>query len=126
MKTYRNVRYVVATNHVCFVTAMTLEEAAVAWNRLRERGTLAPKSFRATPYLALVDDPDAPTIWAEVETYYRLRDAYRPAKAPPVEVNLFEEREAAEAAAREINEWSEARVVVVAFTSVLDEGVVWR
>jgi hypothetical protein len=61
-----------------------------------------------------------------VETYYRLRDAYRPAKAPPVEVNLFEEREAAEAAAREINEWSEARVVVVAFTSVLDEGVVWR
>ena len=132
MREYTCARYVIATTATCFVAEKTAAAATAQWESLLADGHITPEVVDTTPRLALVDDARDPSSWAFVDEYYRVRHAdkrHTDANAYHLGagVNLFEEREAAIAAARSLDdlgdEWD---MCVVAFDDVVGSGrVVW-
>ena len=138
MREYTAARYVIATATFCAVAEETAAAAAAAaaataqWESLLADGHVTAEDIDTTPRLALVDDARDPSSWAFVDEYYRVRHAdkrHTDANAYHLGagVNLFEEREAAIAAARSLDdlgdEWD---MCVVAFDDVVGSGrVVW-
>lgn len=130
MREYTTARFVIANDTICAVAEETEAAASAEWQRLVADNHVTEEGIDATPRLALVDAPEAPTCWALVDTYYRIRhvgergaNAYHVGPA----ANIFEEKDAAIEAARSLDdlgdEWD---VEVVEFSDVTGSGrVVW-